>query len=37
MLIKIKGYTKPTEHRLKEHMEYGGMNEDEVNPNDKHQ
>jgi len=37
MLIDIKGYAKPTEHQLKEHMEYDGMNKDEVNPNGKHQ
>ncbi len=36
MLIEIKGYTKPIEHQLEEHMEYDGMNEDKVNPNGKH-
>ncbi len=37
MLIDIKGYAKPTKHQLKDHMEYDNMNEDEVNPNRKHQ
>jgi hypothetical protein len=37
MLIKIKGYVKHVEHQLKEHMEYDGVNEDEVNPNGIHQ
>jgi hypothetical protein len=37
MLIKIKGYAKPTKHQLEKHMEYDGMNEDEANPNGKHQ
>jgi hypothetical protein len=31
------GYAKPTEHQLEENKEYDGMNEDEVNPNGKHQ
>jgi hypothetical protein len=25
---QIKGYAKTTEHQLKEHMEYDGMNKD---------
>jgi hypothetical protein len=37
MLIEIKGYPKPVEHQLEKHMEYDGMNKDEVNPNRKHQ
>jgi hypothetical protein len=37
MLIEIKGYTKPIEHQFKKHMGYDGRNEDEVNPNEKHQ
>ncbi len=37
MLIKINGYVKHVEHQLKEHMEYDGVNEDEVNPNGIHQ
>jgi hypothetical protein len=37
MLIKIKGYAKFVEHQLKKHMEYDGMNEDEINLNGKHQ
>jgi hypothetical protein len=36
MLIKIKGYVKPIEHELEEHIEYDGTNEYEVNPNGKH-
>jgi hypothetical protein len=37
MLIKIKKYAKLTKHQLKEHMEYDGMNKDEIKPNEKHQ
>jgi hypothetical protein len=37
MLIEIKGHVKPAKHQLKKHMEYDGMNEDEVNPSGKHQ
>jgi hypothetical protein len=37
MLIKIKRHVKLAKHQLKKHMEYDGMNEDEVNPNVKHQ
>jgi hypothetical protein len=37
MLIEIMGYAKSTKHQLKEHMEYDGMNEDKINPNEKHQ
>jgi hypothetical protein len=37
MLIEIKGYAKPTKHQLEKHMEYDGMNKDEVNPNGEHQ
>jgi hypothetical protein len=37
MLIKIKGYAKPTEHQLEVHMEYDGKNEDTIKPNGKHQ
>jgi hypothetical protein len=33
MLIKIKGYAKLAKHQLKKHMEYDGMNKDELNPN----
>jgi hypothetical protein len=36
MLINIKGYAKLAKHHLEEHMEYDGMNKDEVNPNGKH-
>ncbi len=36
MLINIKGYAKPPKHQLEQHMEYDGMNKDEVNPNGKH-
>jgi hypothetical protein len=32
MVIEIKGYTKLVKHQLKKHMEYDGMNEDELNP-----
>jgi hypothetical protein len=37
MLIKIKGYAKPTKHQLENHMEYDDMNKDDVNPNGKQQ
>jgi hypothetical protein len=37
MLIEIKGYIIHVEHKLKEHMKYDGMNENEVNPNGEHQ
>jgi hypothetical protein len=37
MLIKIKGYIKLTKHQLEKHMEYDDMNDDKVNPNEKHQ
>jgi hypothetical protein len=37
MLNEKKGYAKPIEHQLKEHMEYDGMNEDVINPNGKSQ
>ncbi len=37
MLIEIKRYAKSIEHQLEEHIEYDGMNENEVNPNGKHQ
>jgi hypothetical protein len=37
MLIEIKRYAKLTEYQLEKHMEYDGMNKDEVNPNGKHQ
>jgi hypothetical protein len=36
MVINKKGYAKPAKHQLEEHMEYDGMNKDEVNPNGKH-
>jgi hypothetical protein len=36
MLIEIKG-AKPIKHQLEQRMKYDGMNEDEVNPNGKHQ
>jgi hypothetical protein len=37
MLIEIKGYVKLAEHQLEEHMGCDGRNEDEINPNEKHQ
>ncbi len=37
MLIEIKGHVKPAKHQFKKNMEYDGMNEDEINPNGKHQ
>jgi hypothetical protein len=37
MLIKIKGYAKPTKYQLEMDMEYDDKNEDVVNPNGKHQ
>jgi hypothetical protein len=37
MLIEVEGYVKSIEHQLKKHVEYDGMNENEVNPNGKHQ
>jgi hypothetical protein len=37
MLIEIKGYAKFVEHQLERHMKYDGMNEDEINLNEKHQ
>jgi hypothetical protein len=36
MLIKIKGYAKPTKHQLEVDMEYDDENEDMVNSNGKH-
>jgi hypothetical protein len=36
MSINIKGYAKLAKHHLEEHMEYDGLNKDEVNPNGKH-
>ncbi len=35
-VIKIKGYAKPIDHQLEEHMEFDCMNDDKVNPNGKH-
>ncbi len=37
MVIEIMRYAKLAKHQLKKHMEYDGMNEDELNPNGKHQ
>jgi hypothetical protein len=37
MVIKIKGNAKLIKHQLEKHMEYDGMNEDELNPSGKHQ
>jgi hypothetical protein len=36
-LSKIKGNAKLVKHQLEKHMEYDGMNEDELNPSGKHQ
>jgi hypothetical protein len=30
MLIEIKGYAKPIKHQLEKHMEYDGINKDEI-------
>jgi hypothetical protein len=37
MLIEIKGYATLVKHQLRVHMVYDGKNEDEINPNGKHQ
>jgi hypothetical protein len=37
MLIKIKGYAKPTKRQLKVDMGYDSKNKDAINPNGKHQ
>jgi hypothetical protein len=36
MLIKINGYAKSVEHQFERHMEYDGMNKDDINLNGKH-